>query len=97
MYKIYIRLLAARFTDTREPLLRKTQYGFRRNRSTAYAIHIVRRTADALFHKTHTDLNLLLCDWNKAFDRVNTPALEDALVAYGIQGKFLETIRNVSR
>ena len=83
MYKIYTRLLAARLTDAIEPLLRKSQYGFRRHRSTAYAIHIVRRTIDALFHKTHIDLNLLLCDWSKAFDRTDPMALSDALIATG--------------
>ena len=52
---------------------------------------------DALFHKTHIDLNLLLCDWNKAFDRTDPLALSDALKAYGIGGTFLEAIKSTFR
>ena len=90
LYKVYTRLLANRLSDTVEPFLRKSQYGLRRHRSTVHAIHVVRRTFDALCHKTDTDLNLLLCDWNKAFDKVDTQALTDALKAYGVGGTFLQ-------
>ena len=40
------------------------------------------------------DLNMILCDWNKAFDRVNVEVLEEALVAFGIQGNFLKAIKS---
>ena len=95
MYKIYTRLLADRLSKHVEPLLRKTQYGFRKHRSTAHAIHVVRRTMDALFHKAHIDLNLLLLDWSKAFDKVDTLALSDALIAFGVGGAFLKAIQNI--
>ena len=47
---------------------------------------MVRRTIEAFFHKSEpgNDLNLLLLDWSKAFDRVDTMALTDALLAFGI-------------
>ena len=32
--------------------------------------------------------------WNKAFDKVDTQALEKALEAFGIQGKNLVAIKN---
>ena len=83
MYKIYTRLIANRLSDAVGPYLRRTQYGFRKYRSTTHAIHVVRRTIEAFFHKSEPeyDLNLLLLDWSKAFDRVDTMALTDALLA----------------
>ena len=49
---------------------------------------------EALFHKTHKDLNLLLLDWSKAFDSVDTLALTDALKAFGITGGFLKALQS---
>jgi hypothetical protein len=56
---------------------------------------VVRRTIEAFFHKSapEHDLNLLLLDWSKAFDRIDTLALTDALLAFGIGGKFLDAIK----
>ena len=36
-------------------------------------------------------------DWNKAFDKVDTNALADALKAYGIGGNFLQSIISTFR
>ncbi len=36
---------------------------------------------------------LILCDWNKAFDKIHHNGLTDALRAYGIGGNFLRTIQ----
>ena len=96
MYKLYTRLLANRLSDAVEPHLRNTQFGFRKYRSTTHAIHVVRRTIEGFFHKSESayDLNLLLLDWSKAFDRVDTEALTDALIAFGIRGTFLEAIKS---
>ena len=57
---------------------------------------MVRRTIEAFFHKSEPeyDLNLLMLDWSKAFDRVDTMALTDALLAFGIGGTFLEAIKS---
>ena len=79
-------MLAERLSNHVEPLLRESQYGFRKNRSTAHAIHVVRRTVDALFHIAHID-------WSKAFDKVDTSALTDALIALGIGGTFLKALQ----
>ena len=94
MYKIYTRLLANRLSRALDPLLRKSQFGFRKHRSTAHAIHVLRRTMEGLLHKTDRDLNLLFLDWSKAFDRVNTAALSDALMAFGVGGAFLNIIQS---
>ena len=97
MYKIFTRLIADRLGNVVDPYLRNTQFGFRKKKSTIHAIHILRRTIEGFFHKSEPayDLNLLLLDWSKAFDRVDSKALNDALVAFGIGGKFLETIQSI--
>ena len=96
LYKIYTRLIANRLSIAVEPYLRSTQFGFRKRLSTTHAIHVVRRTIEAFFHKSEpgNDLNLLLLDWSKAFDRVDTMALTDALIAFGIGGTFLKAIKS---
>ena len=100
LYKIYTRMLALRLSDAVEPYLKKSQYGFRRHRSTVHAIHVVRRTFDALCHKSHTDLNLLLCDWNKAFDKVDREELWKAFqqqlpLLLGILAEYQELYSSV--
>ena len=52
-----------------DDFITETQYGFRKSRSTAQAIHVVRRIAD-FAEIGGTEMNMLLLDWEKAFDRV---------------------------
>jgi len=94
MYKIYTRLIANRLSKAVEPYLRRSQYGFRKHRSTAHAIHVLRRIVEGLFYKTDYDLNLVFLDWSKAFDRVIPGALTDALLAFGVGGNFLNAIQS---
>ena len=97
IYKIFTRLIANRLSTYVEPYLRSTQYGFRKRRSTTHAIHVVRRTIEAFFHKSapEHDLNVLMLDWSKAFDRVDSDTLSDALTAFGIGGTFLKAIESI--
>jgi len=94
IYKIYTRMVANKLSRAVDHLLRRSQYGFRRNRSTTHAVHVLRRTVEGLFHKTDIDLNLLFLDWSKAFDRIDTSALSDALRAFGIGGNFLNAVQS---
>ena len=43
IYKLYASMIKRRLTSKLEPYLSKTQYGFRKRRSTAEAIAIIRR------------------------------------------------------
>lgn len=47
--------------------LMTTQYGFREDKSTADAIHIVRRLAHRGF-TIQDNMHMALLDWGKAFD-----------------------------
>lgn len=81
MYKIFAAIIKnmARRDDQHTPT--ETQYGFRKKRSTAQAIHIIRRIIDTAC-RAHGDLarlNMVLLDWEKAFDKVSHQGLYDPL------------------
>ena len=61
-----------------DDFITKTQYGFRQSRSTARAIHVVRRIAD-FAEIGGSDINMLLLDWEKEFDRVCHQKLFESL------------------
>ena len=42
-YKIITAIIQKRLSEVIDPYLQTTQYGFRKNKSTAQAIHIIRR------------------------------------------------------
>ena len=74
IYKIFASILQSRISQTLDPYLHKLQFGFRKERSTAQALHIIRRDM-ATAASTQTNAYLLLLDWEKAFDKVHHHAL----------------------
>ena len=46
LYKLYTSILQKRLSKVLDPYLQQTQYGFRRRRSTANAVHYVRRVME---------------------------------------------------
>ena len=56
----------------------KSQYGFRKGRSTAQVIHCVIR-AHEFEEKGWDKLNMVFLDWEKAFDKVTHDKLKEAL------------------
>ena len=85
-------MLAARLANNIDFALRATQYGYRKTRRTTEGIALIRRILEQLYYSTSDDVHFVFLDWSKAFDRVDTMALEEALKAYGINGKFLKAI-----
>ena len=72
------------------------QFGFRRNRSTADAIHCVRRIVDK-GESTGTPTILVLLDWEKAFDKVSQVGLMEALERMNVDDKMRRVIRALYR
>ena len=69
MYKVFAKILKQRIEQGVEIELQDTQYGFRKNRSTAQAIHCVRR-AQEYAERARDKVTMVLLDWEKAFDKV---------------------------
>ena len=85
-------ILAARPEAGLEGRLRGTQYGFRKGRSTAEPMHILRRLQDLVHAKQHHALRLIFLDWSKAFDKVDTRCLPTVLKRFGVPEKAVRVV-----
>ena len=74
----------------------KTQYGFRKGRSTVDAVFIARRIQEHAERTGRTGLMLLL-DWEKAFDKVSQEWLMIALRSLGIPEDLMKVIEGLYR
>ena len=65
IYKIYTAIIQRRLAEKLDKHLQKTQYGFRKDKSTADAIHLIRRISEQ-GHQTNNKLHMVLLDWEKS-------------------------------
>ena len=75
--------MANRLAEGLEEHIRELQFGFRKGRSTAEAIFLVRRLQDLVDAKRHQVPYLLFIDWSKAFDKIRPDALRTAYEVAG--------------
>ena len=68
MYKILAALIKERIDAGIDNYVHKTQYGFRKAKSTAQALISARRLMD-ISEAEGSNLALILLDWEKAFDK----------------------------
>ena len=68
VYKIYVAIIHKRISETIDAHITKTQYGFRKSRSTSHALYLARRIQD-LAEQSGENIVLVLLDWEKAFDK----------------------------
>ena len=73
-YKLLADITQTRIQEGLENELQKTQYGFRKNKSTIQAIHCIRRLMDRA-ERTGEPLHTVLLDWEKAFDKITHTSL----------------------
>ena len=66
LYKIYASLIQIRLSAGIDKFIMKTQFGFRKHKSTAQAMYLARRVLD-LGEQGTEEVTLLLLDWEKAF------------------------------
>jgi len=92
IYKLLAAMIQVSLADKMEGVLQKTQYGFRKNRSTADAIHVVRRMI-ARGESTNEELHLVLLDWEKAFDKIYHHKLIEALERLNIPEEIIGIIK----
>ena len=74
MYKIFASIIQKRLADGIDAKMMRTQYGFRKARSTQHAIHIIRRILE-VGEGTTSRLIMVLLDWEKAFDKLTRKVL----------------------
>ena len=94
IYKIFTAILQKRLAEHIDPYLQKTQYGFRKEKSTAHAIHIIRRIMD-VGYRAGQKLTMILLDWEKAFDKVDHDSMHRALERMNIPPKYLKIIQSL--
>ena len=89
-YKIMAAITQKRLSDKIDEHMQHTQYGFRKNRGTADAIHYIRRIIDKGESRQGTTLIALLA---KAFDKVGQEKLIEALRRMNIPEKICNLIK----
>ena len=90
-YKILASMIQTRLAKASEHKLRKTQYGFRAERSTTHPLFILRRAME-WSQMTDKPLQLLFLDWRQAFDSLDHTAMLTALRRFGVSQNFLQLI-----
>ena len=71
----------------------KTQYGFRKGRSTVNALFILQRLLEWVQNHKDGKFYMLFLDWEKAFDRIDHRALVIALRRMGLPQIYIENIK----
>jgi retron-type reverse transcriptase len=75
---LYASIIQKRLATYIDPMISRTQFGFRQSRSTTHALYVARRLQDISEQSGDTAI-LTLLDWEKAFDRVAHPRMIEAL------------------
>merc|ERR1711895_129466 len=87
----YGRVLIERVVETSEQQIGEEQSGFRKGRSCADQIFVVRQLCEKLKEKRKL-VYMAFMDLEKAYDRVDREALWQVLRIYGIGGRVLRGI-----
>ena len=96
MYKILACMVHSRIAGAIDKYVNNLQFGFRAERGTTEAIAIARRIAD-IGQATNEKVNMLLLDWEKAFDKVRHAALLKALKRMQIHPEMLKVVEKIYR
>ena len=94
--KIFNLIILHRIRPEIDPILRKNQNGFRKNRSTSGQILTIRRILEGVKSK-NLPLTLLFIDFSKAFDSIKRNKMEQILQIYGIPTETIEAIMMLYR
>ena len=87
IYKIFAAIFQKSLSDTIDEKLQKVQYGFRIRKSTAQAIHLIRRII-GVGKRADKKISLVLIDWENAFDKVSHEGLSIAMERMNIAPKL---------
>ena len=93
-YKLFAIIILKRIVPRIDDRIDKSQYGFKKSRSTAQPLFILRR-AQEMQEESGLETHVLLLDWEKAFDKVNQTKLLTALTRIGIPTKSVAIIKAI--
>ena len=97
IYKLFAAITQERIALGIDKHMHKTQYGFRKARSTQQALHIIRRLLEigesTTTASSSNKLILVLLDWEKAFDKITREGLFSALRRANISEKIIDIVR----
>ena len=96
LYKVYASIIQTRLALHIEETNWKTQYGFRKDKSTSDAIHIIRRICHRGF-TIQENVHVVLLDWEKAFDNIFHSKLKEAMRSLNIPKNHTSSNGNVRR
>ena len=89
--KIYNLMLLNRIRPEIDPILKRNQNSFRKNRSTTGQILTIIRLLEGVKDKI-LPLTILFIDFSKAFDTINRKKMKELLIQYGIPEETVEAI-----
>ena len=92
--KVLSRILANRIQAGVDPLLRKEQAGFRKERRTTEQIFIVRNILEQV-NEWNATIYIHFVDFEKAFDSIHRNSLWIIMRQYGIPEKLIRMVRSL--
>ena len=87
-------MIQDRLSSRYDKRLRKTQYGFRKERSTAQPLFILRRLQDYAA-RAGTPFHCLFIDWKQAFDKLDHSSMLIALQRLGVHQHCLDIVQDI--
>ena len=96
IYKLLASVIQARISSKMDEALDENQFGFRKGKSTAQPLFILRRTQE-IQEEAALECHLLLLDWEKAFDKVLQDRMTKAIKRLGVPDKIISMINKYIR
>ena len=87
-------MIQERLSNSYDQRLRRTQYGFRRERNTYQPLLILRRL-QKYAARTGTPFHCLFIDWKQAFDKLDRSSMTIALKRLGVHQHYLDMTRDI--
>ena len=87
-------MIKVRLEKALEQIITRTQYGFRKSKSCAHALHLIRRIID-LGEMSNENIITIFLDWEKAFDKVNHKKMIEALKRVKIPQHYHDIIEDL--
>ena len=93
-HKLFANIIHVRLYETIDDRISKTQFGFRKNKSTAQPLSVYKRIQE-LQKESGSSFHTLLLDWEKAFDKVDHKRMIQAIKRLGIKDKIIRMIEAI--